>query len=70
MQVRQVGLLYGCETWPVIVADERMLAPYENDSSHRVLHAKHIVYAEVYLHSMYKDGFGGSFTLQDTPMVS
>ncbi len=47
-----------------------MLASYDNDSRHRVLHARHRVYAEVYHHSLYKEGFGGSFTLQDTPMVS
>ncbi len=25
-------LLYGCETWPVRVADERMLEVFDNDS--------------------------------------
>ncbi len=33
-------LLYGCETWPVQVADERMLAIFDNDSVHRILHVR------------------------------
>ncbi len=31
-------LLYGCETWPVIVADERMV--FDNDSIGRILHVR------------------------------
>ncbi len=30
-------LLYGCETWPVRVADERMLEVSDNDSIRRIL---------------------------------
>ncbi len=30
-------LLYGCETWPVRVADERMLVVFVNDSTRRIL---------------------------------
>ncbi len=30
-------LLYGCETWPVRVADERMLEVFDNDSIRRIL---------------------------------
>ncbi len=33
-------LLYGCETWPVRVADERMLAGFDNDSIHHILHTR------------------------------
>ncbi len=34
-------LLYGCKTWPVRVADERMLVVFDNDSIHRILRASH-----------------------------
>ncbi len=30
-------LLDGCETWPVRVADEKMLEVFDNDSLHRIL---------------------------------
>ncbi len=30
-------LLCGCETWPVRVADERMLEVFDNDSIHCIL---------------------------------
>ncbi len=30
-------LLHGCETWPVRVADERMLEVFDNDSIRRIL---------------------------------
>ncbi len=33
-------LLYDCETWPVRVADERMLEVFDNDSIRRILHAR------------------------------
>ncbi len=33
-------LLYGCETWPVRVADERMLEVFDNDSIRCILHVK------------------------------
>ncbi len=33
-------LLYGCETWPVRVADERMLEVFDNDSIHRILRVR------------------------------
>ncbi len=33
-------LLYGCETWPVRVADERMLKGFYNDSTRRILHVR------------------------------
>ncbi len=33
-------LLYGCETWPVRVADERVLEVFENDSLLRILHVR------------------------------
>ncbi len=33
-------LLYSCETWPVRVADERMLEVFENDSIHRILRVR------------------------------
>ncbi len=31
---------YGCETWPVRVADERMLEVFHNDSTHRILRVR------------------------------
>ncbi len=34
-EVRSI-LFYGCETWPVRVADERMLEAFDNDSIHRI----------------------------------
>ncbi len=34
-------LLYGYETWPVRVADERMLEVFDNDSIRRILHVRH-----------------------------
>ncbi len=33
-------LLYGCETWPVRVADERMLKVFDNDSIQRILRVR------------------------------
>ncbi len=33
-------LLYGCETWPVRVADERMLEVFDNDSIRRILRVR------------------------------
>ncbi len=33
-------LLYGCFTWPVRVANERMLEDFNNDSIHRILHVR------------------------------
>ncbi len=33
-------LLYGCETWPVREADERILAVFANDSIRRILHVR------------------------------
>ncbi len=33
-------LLYGCETWPARVADERMLEVFNNDSIRRILHVR------------------------------
>ncbi len=39
VMVRSI-LLYGCETWPVRVADERMLVVFDNDSICRILHAR------------------------------
>ncbi len=33
-------LLYGCETWPAQVADERIPAGFENDSILRILHVR------------------------------
>ncbi len=33
-------LLYGCETWPVRVADERMLEVFDNDSICRILQVR------------------------------
>ncbi len=35
-------LLYGCETWPVLVANERMLEVFDNDSIRRILRVRHI----------------------------
>ncbi len=35
-------LLYGCETWHVRVADERMLEVFDNDSIHRILRVRRI----------------------------
>ncbi len=29
-------LLYGCETWPIRVSDERMLEVFDNDSTRRI----------------------------------
>ncbi len=34
--VVQSILLYGCQTWPVRVADERMLDVFDNESIHRI----------------------------------
>ncbi len=33
-------LLYSCETWPVRVADERMLEVFDNDSIRRILRVR------------------------------
>ncbi len=33
-------LLYGCETWPVRVDDERMLEVFDNDSIRRILRVR------------------------------
>ncbi len=33
-------LLYKCETWTVRVADERMLAVFDDDSMRRILHVR------------------------------
>ncbi len=33
-------LLYGCETWPVRVADERMLTDFDKDIIFRILHVR------------------------------
>ncbi len=33
-------LLYGCETWPVRVADESLLEAFDNDNIHRVLRVR------------------------------
>ncbi len=33
-------LLYGCETWPVRVADERVLEVFDNDSIRRILRVR------------------------------
>ncbi len=33
-------LLYGCETWPVRVAEERSLEAFDNDSIRRILHVR------------------------------
>ncbi len=33
-------LLYGCETWPVRVADERMLEVFDNDRIRRILRVR------------------------------
>ncbi len=33
-------LLYGFETWPVRVADERMFAVFDNDNIRRILHVR------------------------------
>ncbi len=33
-------LLYGCETWPVREADERMLEVFDNDSIRRILRVR------------------------------
>ncbi len=33
-------LLYGCEAWPVRVADERMLEVFDNDSFRRILRVR------------------------------
>ncbi len=35
-EVRSI-LLYGCETWPARVADERMLEVFDNDSINHIL---------------------------------
>ncbi len=33
-------LLYGCETWPIRVSDERMLEVFDNDSIRRILRVR------------------------------
>ncbi len=33
-------LFYGCVTWPVREADERMLEVFDNDSIRRILHVR------------------------------
>ncbi len=40
MEVTLNIMLYGCETWPVRVADERMLEVFGNDSIHRILRVR------------------------------
>ncbi len=32
--------LYGCEAWPIRVADERMLEVFDNDSIRRILRVR------------------------------
>ncbi len=39
----QSTLLYGCETWTVRVADERVLAVIANDNIHQILHERYCV---------------------------
>ncbi len=34
------SILFGCETWPVRVADERMLEVFDNDSIRRILRVR------------------------------
>ncbi len=40
MKVIFTILLYGCETWPVRVADEKMLEVFDNGSIRRILHVR------------------------------
>ncbi len=35
------SLLYGCLTWPVLVADEMMLKIFDNNSIRRILRVRH-----------------------------
>ncbi len=74
-------LLYDCETLPVRVADERVLAVFDNESIRRILHVKHgdcIPTAKLhaasaslaYRRSLSKEGFDGLATLQDVLRVS
>ncbi len=43
-------LLYGCETWPVRVADERMLEAFDNDSILRVRRRDCVPFVELRHH--------------------
>ncbi len=72
-------LLYGCETWPVRVADERMLEVFDNDSIRRILgtgtvcHPWNCVAAstlQAYRHCSCKEGSAVLYMPQDVPKVS
>ncbi len=73
-------LLYGCETWPVRVADERKLEVFDDDSIHHTLRVRHRVChpwncvtasaLHAYRHCSYKEGSAGLVMPQDVPKVS
>ncbi len=70
-------LLYGCETWPIRVADEMLLVAFGNDS----LRGTEIAYQRqncgggvsvppAFQLSSSKEGFVGLAMLQDVPAVN
>ncbi len=65
-------LLYGCETWPVRVADERRLEVFDNDSIRRILRVRRrdcVPSVELRRRSC-KEGSAGLDMPQDVPKVS
>ncbi len=72
-------LLYGCETWPVRVTDERMLEVFDNDSIRRILrgaetvcHLWNCVAAsalQACRHCSCKEGSAGLVMPQDVPTI-
>ncbi len=68
-------LPYGCEIWPVRMADKRMVAVFNNGSIRRIVHVRRMDYKEqicgtastslAYRHSSSKEGFVGLIKLRD-----
>ncbi len=71
--VRSISL-YGCETWPVRVAHERMLEVFDNDSIRRIQHVWRIdCEPSVELRRRQcscKEGSAGLVVLQDVPKLN
>ncbi len=76
--VRLSILLYGCETWPVRKAHERMLEAFDNDSIRRILRVRHKIVChplncvaasalQVYRHCWCKEGSTCLVMLQGVP---
>ncbi len=65
--------LYGCETWPVRVADERMLEVIDNDSTETMFHPWNCDAAsslQAFRRCSRKEGSAGLVMPQDVPKVS